>query len=77
MGECRQTSSGELLYAQGEPPSDFFIVLDGKVAVLEGVGDDDNIIRGRGPRRFLGELGLPWGDREGPTLLCHGALGRG
>ena len=24
VGECRQTSSGELVYAQGEPPSDIF-----------------------------------------------------
>jgi thioredoxin reductase (NADPH) len=58
VGERRRTRSGDVLYAQGEPTSDFFVILDGTVAVVEGFGDEQKVVRVHGPRRFLGELGL-------------------
>ena len=58
VGERRRTQPGEALYAQGEPTSDFFVVLEGLVAVVEGFGDEQKVVRVHGPRRFLGELGL-------------------
>ena len=58
VGERRRTQPGEALYAQGEPTSDFFVVLEGLVAVVEGLGDEQKVVRVHGPRRFLGELGL-------------------
>ena len=58
VGERRRTQPGEVLYAQGEPTSDFFVVLEGLVAVVEGFGDEQKVVRVHGPRRFLGELGL-------------------
>ncbi|PPK66247.1 FAD-dependent oxidoreductase [Actinokineospora auranticolor] len=58
VGERRRTGSGDVLYAQGEPASEFFVVLEGTVAVVEGFGDEQEIVRVHGPRRFLGELGL-------------------
>jgi len=57
-GERRRTRAGEVLYAQGDPTSEFFVILDGTVAVVEGFGDEQKIVRVHGPRRFLGELGL-------------------
>ncbi|GAA4023137.1 FAD-dependent oxidoreductase [Allokutzneria multivorans] len=57
-GERRPVQAGEVLYAQGERPSEFFVILSGKVAVTEGPGDDAKVVRVHGPRRFLGELGL-------------------
>ncbi|HEY2698950.1 MAG TPA: FAD-dependent oxidoreductase [Pseudonocardiaceae bacterium] len=57
-GERRRTRAGEVLYAQGDPTPEFFVILDGTVAVVEGFGDEQKIVRVHGPRRFLGELGL-------------------
>ncbi|GAA3846725.1 FAD-dependent oxidoreductase [Saccharothrix violaceirubra] len=57
-GERRPVRAGEVLYAQGGWPSEFFVILSGKVAVTEGTGDDAKVVRVHGPRRFLGELGL-------------------
>jgi thioredoxin reductase (NADPH) len=57
-GEHRPVQAGEVLYTQGERTSEFFVILSGKVAVVEGTGDDAKIVRVHGPRRFLGELGL-------------------
>ena len=57
-GERRRTRAGDVLYAQGDPTSEFFVILDGMVAVVEGFGDEQKIVRVHGPRRFLGELGL-------------------
>ncbi|HVV11431.1 FAD-dependent oxidoreductase [Amycolatopsis sp.] len=57
-GERRPVQAGEVLYEQGGLPSEFFVILSGKVAVTEGTGDDAKIVRVHGPRRFLGELGL-------------------
>ncbi|HEV7975375.1 FAD-dependent oxidoreductase [Amycolatopsis sp.] len=56
--ERRPTQRGEVLYAQGERTSEFFVVLSGMVAVVEGTGDEEKVVRVHGPRRFLGELGL-------------------
>ena len=58
VGERRRTQPGEALYAQGEPTSDFFVILEGLVAIVEGFGDEQKVVRVHGPRRFLGELGL-------------------
>ena len=58
VGERRRTQPGEVLYAQGEPTSDFFVVLEGLVAIVEGFGDEEKVVGVHGPRRFLGELGL-------------------
>ncbi|GLY38277.1 thioredoxin reductase [Amycolatopsis sp. NBRC 101858] len=57
-GERRPVQAGEVLYAQGGQPSEFFVILSGKVAVTEGTGADAKVVRVHGPRRFLGELGL-------------------
>jgi len=46
------------LYEEGEPTSDFFVILEGLVAVVEGFGDEQKVVGVHGPRRFLGELGL-------------------
>jgi thioredoxin reductase (NADPH) len=52
-GVRRRTQPGELLYAQGEVTSDFFVVLEGLVAVVEGFGEEQRIVRVHGSRRFL------------------------
>ncbi|MFC9760453.1 FAD-dependent oxidoreductase [Rhodococcus jostii] len=59
-GTRRSVRAGEVLIREGAPSNNFFVVLSGKVAVIdEGDGDGERrILRVHGPGRFLGELGL-------------------
>jgi thioredoxin reductase (NADPH) len=53
-GERRTVEPGEVLCAAGAECREFFVILRGKVMVVE----DDRVRRVHGPGRFLGELGL-------------------
>ena len=59
-GTRRSVHAGEVLIREGAPSHDFFVILSGKVAIIdEGEGDSERrILRVHGPGRFLGELGL-------------------
>ncbi|MEZ5151207.1 FAD-dependent oxidoreductase [Rhodococcus zopfii] len=59
-GTRRSVHTGEVLIREGAPSNDFFVILSGKVAVIdEGAVDGERrILRVHGPGRFLGELGL-------------------
>ena len=53
-----------MLFREGDQRYDFFVVLEGKVAILQGGDriDDERSIAVHGPRRFLGELSLLTGQ---------------
>jgi thioredoxin reductase (NADPH) len=70
-GERRRTRSGELLYREGDPESDFFVILEGKVAIAEGSGDEERVISVHGPGRFLGELNLLTGQAVFVTAVVR------
>ena len=59
-GTRRSVHAGEVLIRAGTRSSDFFVILSGKVAIIdEGAEDGERrILRLHGPGRFLGELGL-------------------
>jgi thioredoxin reductase (NADPH) len=58
-GERRRTLPGDLLYREGEVQHDFFVILDGLVAIVDGYGSGfDRTIGVHGKGRFLGELNL-------------------
>ena len=57
-GERRPVEAGDVLFREGEPTGTFFVVLSGLVAIVEGYGADERVVRAHGPGRFLGELGL-------------------
>jgi thioredoxin reductase (NADPH) len=62
-GERRRTVPGEILFSEGDERYDFFVVLEGKVAIYQGYGtDDQELIAVHGPGRFLGELSLLTGQ---------------
>ncbi|MCW2601227.1 MAG: Thioredoxin-disulfide reductase [Frankiales bacterium] len=61
-GEERPVSAGEVLYREGQRCHEFFVVLDGSVALRSG--DDTLSVHRRG--RFLGGVGLLTGQ---PLLL--------
>ncbi|SEF24560.1 thioredoxin reductase (NADPH) [Amycolatopsis pretoriensis] len=57
-GKRRPVRPGDVLYAQGERTTDWYVVLSGKVAIQHREGDETRTVRVHGPARFLGELGL-------------------
>jgi thioredoxin reductase (NADPH) len=62
-GTRRRVEAGEILFRDGEPTYDFFVILSGKVAVIQDRGcDAERTIGVHGTRRFLGELNLLTGE---------------
>lgn len=61
-GERRRVVQDEVLYMEGLPCSEFFAILAGKVATVEGFGVDDQVIGVHGAGRFLGELNVLTGQ---------------
>jgi thioredoxin reductase (NADPH) len=63
-GERRRAEAGEVLFHEGDERYDFYVVLEGRVAILQGGDqiDDETLIAVHGPRRFLGELSLLTGQ---------------
>jgi thioredoxin reductase (NADPH) len=58
-GERRPTRAGEILYREGDQCRDFFVVLAGTVALVDGNGQSkERVIGVHGPGRFLGDLNL-------------------
>ncbi|MER7006419.1 FAD-dependent oxidoreductase [Dactylosporangium sp. NPDC000555] len=61
-GQRHRTQTAEVLIREGEENYDFFVVLAGKVASVDGFGGDERVISVHGPKRFLGELSLITGQ---------------
>jgi thioredoxin reductase (NADPH) len=71
-GHRRRTQPGEVLFREGDPSCDFFVILAGKVAIVAGYGGDENVISVHGPGRFLGELSLLTGQTVFVTaVVCE------
>jgi thioredoxin reductase (NADPH) len=73
VGRTRPTTTGEILFREGDEDYDFIVVLEGKVAIIQGEGDDQRLIAVHGPRRFLGELGMLTGQAAFFTAVVHEA----
>ncbi|MCU1378567.1 MAG: cyclic nucleotide-binding protein [Acidimicrobiales bacterium] len=72
FGHRRPTKAGELLFREGDRTCDFFVILDGKVAIVEGYGGEEQVVSVHGPRRFLGELSLLTGQAVFVTaVVCE------
>jgi thioredoxin reductase (NADPH) len=70
-GERRPTRPGEVLFVEGEPSESLYVVLAGRVAVVEGYGtDEQRVVRVHGSGRFLGELSLLTGESEFFTAVA-------
>jgi thioredoxin reductase (NADPH) len=63
QGRHRVTRPRDLLFAEGDRDCDFFVVVAGKVASVEGQGTpEERVIAVHGHGRFLGELSLLTGE---------------
>jgi thioredoxin reductase (NADPH) len=67
-GRRTPTRRGQLLSVTGERSDTFYVILRGRVAVIEEDDDEPRVVRVHGPRRFLGELGLLEGQVSFATV---------
>lgn len=58
QGTRRPVRAGDVLFREGDRCGDFFVILSGKVAVVQDVDGDQRVISVHGHHRFLGELNL-------------------
>jgi thioredoxin reductase (NADPH) len=63
LGEVRAVSPGEVLFREGEPGYDFFVIESGAVAIVQGYEQENRVVVVHGGHQFLGELGLLTGSR--------------
>src|SRR6202000_308709 len=69
-GPRRGVQPEEILFREGERDCDFFVILAGKVAVIESPGTpEERLIGVHGRGRFLGELGLLTGESSFYTAV--------
>lgn len=71
FGHRRSTGAGDVLFSEGDPGCDFFVILAGKVAMIEGHGRDERVMSIHGPGRFLGELNLLTGQAVFVTAVVR------
>jgi thioredoxin reductase (NADPH) len=71
VGKRRKVGAGEVLYREGEGTCDFYVILEGKVALVEESDAGEQTIGVHGPRRFLGELGLITGQAVFVTAVVR------
>jgi thioredoxin reductase (NADPH) len=70
-GQRRPIQGGEVLFVEGDPSESLYIILAGRVAMVEGYGtDEQRVVRVHGPGRFLGELSLLTGQTEFYTAVA-------
>jgi len=63
VGERRTIAVGDVLYRQGDPTYDFFVILSGAVDIVIHMDDHERVIAHHGAGRFLGELNMLTGQR--------------
>ena len=73
-GERRPLVAGEILFRAGDPASDFFVVLRGRVAVIDAFGSTaERLVGVHGELRFVGELNLVTGQPAFLTAVVEEA----
>jgi thioredoxin reductase (NADPH) len=61
-GKVRKVEPGEVLFREGDPGYDFFLVESGAVTMVQGYGHENRVIAVHGRHRFLGEINLLTGS---------------
>ncbi len=63
LGTRRVVDVGDYLYRAGDTGYDFFVVLSGRVEIINSTDGEETLLITHGPGRFLGELNLLTGLR--------------
>lgn len=63
---------GEVLFVEGDPTYDFYVVLEGEIKITKRVGEEEIMIVVHKPGEFTGELSMLTG---GPSLASARAVG--
>jgi serine phosphatase RsbU (regulator of sigma subunit) len=64
--EVKHLEAGEILFREGEPGERFYVLMEGELEILLGVGTKDELLLNMlGPGEYLGEMSLvlPGGER--------------
>jgi thioredoxin reductase (NADPH) len=69
-GDRTSVPRGSVLYCEGDQDCGFFVVLEGKVAVVQETAAEPRVIAVHGPGRFLGDLSLLTGQTVLVTALA-------
>jgi thioredoxin reductase (NADPH) len=56
-GMRRRTHHGDILFREGDRLSDLFVILEGRIGIFVGYGNENRLVAVHGKGRFLGELG--------------------
>ncbi len=73
-GRRRRCAVGDILFRAGEPATECFVVLSGRVAIVSGFGTPaEETIGVHAERRFAGELGLMTGQLNFNTAVVRRA----
>jgi thioredoxin reductase (NADPH) len=71
-GRRRPLGAGDILFRAGEPATEFFVVLSGRVAIVDGFGTGaEETIGVHAEQRFAGELGLMTGQPAYNTAVVR------
>jgi CRP-like cAMP-binding protein len=54
----REVAAGELIFAEGEPGDNAYIIMSGSVEILKNAGDRDIVIATVAAGSFLGEMAI-------------------
>src|SRR4051794_17523388 len=74
-GRHRDTEAGEGLFREGDVDYDFFVVLDGRIAIVSETAAEPQAIAVHVARRFLGELSMLNGQASPLTAEVREAGG--
>jgi len=69
IGAVRATLAGQVLYREGDRDHDFFVIMSGRVRIVDHQADVEREIASSGPGEFVGELALLTGEREFTTAV--------
>jgi thioredoxin reductase (NADPH) len=63
LGHSRTTATGDVLFAEGDEGTDFFVIESGSVAIVQGYRSENRVVAVFGRHQFLGELSMLTGQR--------------
>jgi CRP/FNR family cyclic AMP-dependent transcriptional regulator len=66
----REFPAGTVLFREGEPGREMYVVQQGKVTISKRVGDVEKILSSLGPGEFLGEMSILNNKPRSATATC-------